>query len=479
MNDVMPGEACGVFGAFSTDQRVQEQIPHMALRALGVMQHRGQEAAGIVVSDEVSLNRHVGPGRVAEVFSDPNSLQKLGIGPVAVAHVRYGTISTQDPNEAGGPVLREGFAVAHNGHWQAEVLDELGIPRVGGTDTERATNYIMSLVTPDATMEQTLTRALNDMREGAFSLAVATPNQLFAVRDPYGFRPLTIGKLPGGYAIASESIALDANNIPVLREVSPGEMIVIDDRGLRPTQPFGDTRNLQERLCSFEFGYFAAPASLLREKEVFSYRLGLGAALAEQDKKFIAEAQPDLVIGVPDSGVPAAEGYSRVSGIPYSSGMMKNRYPGRTFIAPESSDRSSTVRTKLFVYREEVAGKSIVVIDDSIVRGTTTRELVNMLFEAGAKEVHLRSTMPMYRYGCHMGMDTSDEDKLIAARYGGNLEAINSEINATTLGFLTISAMRKVLGAHGAGLCTACMDGDYPIRIRSKAAAATPVEIAS
>jgi len=463
----MPGEACGVFGVFSSDPSVQAYLPGMAHRALGVMQHRGQEAAGIAVSDGNTLHRHVGPGRVAEVFADPESLKSLGIGPVVTAHVRYGTISTLDPNEAGGPVLRDGLAIAHNGHWQSEVFEEHGIRRDGRTDTERAADYILSLIGAGST-EEVLARALNDLREGAFSLSIATPDQLFAIRDPHGFRPLVLGKLPGGYAVASETIALDANDIPTIREIDPGEMLVIDKRGFRPVMPFGNKPKPNERLCSFELGYFSAPASRVGNIEVYSYRRALGEALAEQDRRFIAEAQPDLVIGVPDSGIPAAEGYSRASSIPYSSGMMKNRYPGRTFIAPEHSDRSSTVRTKLFAYRDEVEGKSLVIIDDSIVRGTTTRELVNMLFDAGARAVHLRSTMPMYRYGCHMGMDTSDESKLIAARYNGDINKISEEINPTSLAFLELPTMIKVLGAHGIGLCTACMDGDYPIKIRSK-----------
>lgn len=471
MFDREAGEACGVFGAFSTDPQIQKDLPYIALKGLEVMQHRGQEAAGIVVGGDDGLRRHVGPGRVSEVFSDAESLKKLGIGKIVSAHVRYGTISTRDPNEAGGPVLRDRFAVAHNGHWQDELLDELGIKRDGRTDTERAADYIASLISTAEPMENTLTRALRDLHEGAFSLVVTTRDQLFAVRDPHGFRPLVLGRFTGGYAVASETIALDVNGIPVIREIDPGEMLVIDDRGFRPAKPFSPVVEPRENLCAFELGYFSAPASRIKDREVYSYRRALGEELAIQDRDFIAQSKPDLVIGVPDSGIPAAEGYQRASGIPISSGMMKNRYPGRTFIAPGNSDRPAAVRKKLFVYREEVEGKSLVVIDDSIVRGTTTRELVNMLFEAGAREVHLRSTMPPYRHGCHMGMDTGDESKLIAARHGGNTEAIRAEINATTLDFLRLPAMVKALGSHGVGLCTACMDGDYPIKIRSKQAA--------
>lgn len=462
------GEACGVFGVFSTDERVQRIIPEMTVRALGTMQHRGQEAAGVVISNEENLFRHVGPGHVSEVFADPSSLQSLGHGPIAIGHVRYGTITTNNPNEAGGPVLREGFAVAHNGHWQSEVLEDAGIARDGRTDTERAADYILSLCSSMEPMETTLSRALCEIREGAFSLAVATPNQLFAVRDPHGFRPLVLGKLPGGYAVASETIAFGVNNIQPIREILPGEMLVIDRHGLRPTEPFGDIRDLRERLCAFEQGYFSAPASRLKDREVNTYRQDLGKALAQQDRDFILQAKPDMVIGVPDSGIPAAVGYAKETGIPYEIGMMKNRYQGRSFIANEDNDRAAIVRMKLTPYIDVVNGKSIVLIDDSIVRGTTTRELVRMMFEAGATAVHLRSTMPMYRYGCHMGMDTADESKLIAARHDGDLRKISEEINPTTLGFLKVPAMIRVLGAHGVGLCTACMDGDYPIEIRSK-----------
>jgi amidophosphoribosyltransferase len=293
--------------------------------------------------------------------------------------------------------------------------------------------------------------------QGAFSFVLADEGHVIGVRDPHGFRPLCLGRLDNGWVLASETPALDIVGAHFVRELDPGEMVIIDATGYRSVRPF-EERVVEPALCLFEFVYFARPDSRLYGRSVHQARVHMGETLAEQ-----APVDADMVMGVPESGVPAAEGFARVSGIPYGQGLVKNRYIGRSFIAPSQAMRESAVRMKLNPLRENIAGKRLVVIDDSVVRGTTQRQLVKMLREAGAVEVHLRITSPPIKWPCFYGIDTGNKGELIAAQM--DREEITRYFGADSLEYLNLDRLQEATGAVGAGFCTACFTGDYPVDV--------------
>jgi amidophosphoribosyltransferase len=457
-----PGEACGVFGVYGPAQPVS----HLTYLGLFALQHRGQEAAGMAVSDGDSITVVKEQGLVSNAFDD-RTLDAL-TGHLAIGHTRYSTTGASTWRNA-QPVYRSvgdsGFALGHNGNLtNTEALaDEVGmLPGTVTSDSDLVAELVaheMARVeerSDGRQLERALYRVLPRLA-GAFSLVLCDEAHVVGVRDPHGFRPLCLGRLDRGWVIASETPALDIIGAHFVRELDPGEMLVIDATGTRSLHPFPPAI-VEPRLCLFEFVYFARPDSRLYGRSVHTARLHMGERLAEQ-----APVEADMVMGVPESGIPAAEGYARRSGIPYGQGLVKNRYIGRTFIAPSQGMRDVGVRMKLNPLRENIAGKRLVVVDDSIVRGTTQKKLVRMLREAGAREVHLRITSPPYKWPCFYGMDTGDRGELLAAHL--TVDEIRDYVDADSLAYLTLDRLMAATGAAGAGFCTACLTGGYPVEI--------------
>jgi amidophosphoribosyltransferase len=463
-DDDSPKEACGVFGVYAPGH----SVAHLAFDGLYALQHRGQESAGMAVSDGETITVAKEMGLVVNAF-DAYKLAALQ-GHLAIGHTRYSTTGSSTWRNA-QPVYRSigehigsGFALAHNGNLTntEALVGEAGmLPGMVASDSELvaelvARAYPSSGRSDGRELEHALLSVLPRL-EGAFSFVVMDEAHLVGVRDPNGFRPLCLGKLDHGWVLASETPALDVIGAHFLREIDPGEMVVIDASGCRTTRPFPESR-IDPKLCIFEFVYFARPDSHLYGREVHGARQRMGELLAEQ-----APVVADMVMGVPDSGVPAAEGYARRSGIPFGHGLVKNRYIGRTFIAPDQALRDRGVRRKLNPLRESIAGKRLVVVDDSIVRGTTTRAMVRMLREAGAAEVHLRVSSPPYRWPCFYGMDTGTRAELLAADM--TVGEIEGYLGVDSLAYLTLDNLKRAIGAPGAGFCTACLTGDYPVEV--------------
>ncbi len=467
-----PKEACGVFGVFAPGANVS----HLTFDGLYALQHRGQESAGMAVSDgdEVMVVKDM--GLVTNVF---NEYKLAGLqGHLAIGHTRYSTTGASTWHNA-QPVYRTApaapdagrpepviFALGHNGNLtNTEVLAaEAGmLPGLVTSDSDVIAELLVRhlLVHPVDDLEASLLAVLPSL-EGAFSLVLLDNHHLMGVRDPHGFRPLCLGALDEGLVLASESPALDVTGARFVRELDPGELVVIDGGGARSERPWPEER-IDPKLCIFEFVYLARPDSRLYGQEVHSARIRMGELLAER-----APVDADMVMGVPDSGLPASEGYARRSGIPYGQGLVKNRYIGRTFIQPDPAHRAQGVRRKLNPLREAIAGRRLVVVDDSIVRGTTTRAMVRMLREAGAAEVHLRISSPPYRWPCYYGLDTGTRDELIAAAL--DVGEIRDFLGADSLAYLGLEALKKATGVPTAGFCDACLTGDYPA-----AAPAVPV----
>jgi amidophosphoribosyltransferase len=458
-------EACGVFAVYAPGK----PVAHLTYLGLYALQHRGQESAGIAVSDGHSVMVMKDMGLVATVFDD----RKLAAmpGDLAIGHTRYSTTGSSSWGNA-QPVYRGTphveFALGHNGNLvnTAELAEHAGmLPGTVTSDSDLVAELLaleLLAETPDPNAETDgLERALLKLLpklSGAFSFVLCDQKRIIGVRDPHGFRPLCLGRLDGGgWVLASETPALDVVGAPLVRELEPGEMVIIDENGPRSLRPF-DPESVEPRLCIFEFVYFARPDSTLYGQSVHRARVRMGELLAEQ-----APAVADLVMGVPESGIPAAEGFARRSGIPFGQGLVKNRYIGRTFIAPTQELRSLGVRMKLNPLRDNLEGKRVVVVDDSIVRGTTTRQMVGMLREAGAVEVHLRVSSPPYRWPCFYGMDTGTRGELLAANL--DLEEIRVYLNVDSLAYLSLDRLVDATGAHGAGFCTACLTGDYPVEV--------------
>ena len=441
---------CGIFGIFGHDEAA-----HLTYLGLHALQHRGQESAGIVSSDGNSLHSHRQMGLVADVFT-ADALSRLP-GTMAIGQVRYSTAGVSQLKNAQPLTVQYaagGLAIAHNGNLvngQA-VRDELehhGAIFQSDSDTEAIVHLIARAREPS--FEQNVVQALRKV-QGAYSLLLLTERRLIAARDSYGFRPLVLGRLKNAHVLASETTALDLIEAEMIREIEPGEMLVIDERGLRSSFPLERTRLGR---CIFEHVYFAKPDSILFGLSVYEVRKKLGMQLAHEHP-----ANADLVIAVPDSGVPAAIGYSHVSGIPYDVGLIRSHYVGRTFIEPQQSIRHFGVKLKLSAVREVLKGKRVVVVDDSIVRGTTSRKIVTMLRAAGAREVHLRISSPPTRWPCYYGIDTPSRQELIASNH--TVEEIARYITADSLAYLSIEGLGAAVGdVEAATFCNACFSGNY------------------
>src|SRR4051794_2413470 len=451
-------DACGVFGVWAPGHAAAP----LTYDGLYALQHRGQESAGMAVYDGEMITVVKDMGLVSNVFNDYN-LASLR-GDLAIGHTRYSTTGSSTWHNA-QPVVRgdvgeAGFALGHNGNLTntSELAEEAGmLPGVVSSDSDLIAELVAR--TCDET-EGDLLAAIQRVLprlQGAFSLVFMDDTHLIGVRDPNGFRPLCLGRLDGGWILASESPALDVVGAHFVRELEPGEMLVIGADGHQSLRPFPADR-IDPRLCIFEFVYMARPDSQLYAKEVHGARQRMGELLAEQ-----APVEADMVMGVPDSGVPAAEGYARRSGIPYGQGFVKNRYIGRTFILPDQRLRDQAVRRKLNPLKENVVGKRVVVVDDSIVRGTNARAMVRMLKEAGAAEVHLRISSPPLRWPCFYGMDFGTKAELVAASM--TIGEIQRYLGCDSLAYLSLDNLLAAVQAPGAGFCTACLTGEYPLEV--------------
>ncbi len=466
-------EACGVFGVYAPGR----SVAHLTFDGLYALQHRGQESAGMAVSDGEAITVLKDMGLVTTVF-DERKLSGLR-GHMAIGHTRYSTAGSSDWMNA-QPVFRgvgrAGFALGHNGNLTntAELAEVAGmLPGLVSSDSDLVAELLGQAFPPELPertraevgddLEHALVKVLPSV-EGAFSFVLLDADRLIGVRDPNGFRPLCLGRLEAtdefeqGWVLASESPALDVIGATFIRELEPGEMVVIDGKEVRSEQPFAEER-LDPKLCIFEFVYFARPDTKLYGNEVHGARRRMGQLLATQ-----APVAADLVMGVPDSGVPAAEGYALSSGIPYGQGLVKNRYIGRTFIAPTQAERANGVRRKLNPLRENITGKRLIVVDDSIVRGTTTRAMVTMLREAGAAEVHLRISSPPFRWPCYYGIDTPDRNELLASIK--TLDEIVEFLDVDSLEYLSLDHLVQAIDAPGAGFCDACLTGNYPVPVQ-------------
>jgi len=445
-------EECGVFGIFG-----HKDAANLTYLGLYALQHRGQESAGIAISDGCELSVMKDLGMVSEVF-DPETLYSLK-GDRSIGHVRYSTTGSNNVVNAQPLVItyaKGKLALAHNGNLVnaddlKRQLEASGSVFQGTTDSEVIANLIARL--GKNSIEEALVECMKRLK-GAYSLALMTENELIAVRDPNGIRPLCLGKLEGAYVIASETCALDTIGATYVRDVKAGEILVINEKGLRSIiTPPG-----KRKACVFEFIYFARPDSRIDGKSVYMVRSCFGRQLAREHP-----VKADLVMPIPDSGISAAIGYYLESGIEYGEGFMKNRYVGRTFIQPKQKDRDFGISLKLNAIREVLEGKSVVCIDDSIVRGTTMGKIVSKLKKAGAKEVHVRITSPPYKNPCFYGIDTPDGAKLIAQNL--NVEEIRQKIGADSLGYLSLDGMLECIGLPKDNFCTACFTGEYPIKV--------------
>jgi len=461
--DETPGHECGVFAVYAPNQPVS----HLTYLGLYALQHRGQESAGMAVSDGELITVVKDMGLVPNVFDD-RTLAALE-GHLAIGHTRYSTTGSSTWRNA-QPFYRNvgdhSFALAHNGNLTntAALAAEAGmLPGMVTSDSDLVAELIereLALDPEESSDHRALERALLKVLpklEGAFSFVVMDEGHVIGVRDPNGFWPLCLGKLDQGWALASESPALDIVGAHQIREVAPGEMVVIDATGVRSVDPF-PSNAIDPKLCLMEFVYFHRPDGRLYGHSVHGARVRMGEQLAAQ-----APVDADLVMGVPESGIPAAEGFARGSGIPFGYGLVKNRYIGRTFIAPNQQMRALGVRLKLNPLRDNIEGKRLVVVDDSIVRGTTTRAMVSMLREAGAVEVHLRISSPPYAWPCFYGMDTGTRGELIAASL--SVGEITDYLNVDSLAYLDLDRLKAATGAVGAGFCDACFTGTYPVEV--------------
>jgi amidophosphoribosyltransferase len=456
-----PREACGVFGVWAPG----EPVANLVFYGLYALQHRGQESAGMAVSDGHGVLVYKDMGLVSQVFDEP-TLATLQ-GHLAVGHTRYSTTGGSrwenaqpifKTNAAGG-----GIALAHNGNLTntAALAAELRGPASARARATSDTDVVAELLASEAdlSLEEAIVRTMPRL-EGAFSLLVMDERTVYGARDPHGVRPLCVGKLPGGWVIASETAALDIVGAALVREVDPGEVVAIDEQGLRSRRFAPATPHL----CVFEHVYLARADSTLAGRNVHQVRRALGAALARE-----APVDADLVIPVPDTAMSAAGGYAEASGIPYGEGLMKNRYVGRTFIQPSQTMRQLGIRIKLNPLREAIAGRRLVVVDDSIVRGNTTKAIVRMLREAGALQVHVRITSPPVRWPCFYGIDFPTRDELVASHR--LTDEVARHIGADSLGYLSLEALTEAAagppGSGQRGLCTACFTGDYPIPVDS------------
>ncbi|MEM8780914.1 MAG: amidophosphoribosyltransferase [Cyanobacteria bacterium P01_G01_bin.49] len=454
-----PEEACGVFGIYAPERQVAK-LTYFGLYAL---QHRGQESAGIATIDGDTLHLHKDMGLVSQVFKE-EILQTL-IGTLAVGHTRYSTTGSSHKANAQPAISQTrlgNLALAHNGNLVntlelRQTLEKRGCNFNTSTDSEMIAVAIAQEVNQGKDWLEAAISAFQ-LCSGAYSLAIGTPNGLMGVRDPYGIRPLVIGVLEGDpvrYVLASETCALDIIGADYLRDVEPGELVWITEEGLAS---FHWAVQPKRKLCIFEMIYFARPDSWMHDETLYSYRVRLGHQLARESC-----VKADLVMGVPDSGIPAAIGFSQVSGIPYGEGLIKNRYVGRTFIQPTQHMRESGIKMKLNPLKDVLNGKRIIMVDDSVVRGTTSRKIVKALRDAGAKEVHMRISSPPVTHPCFYGIDTDNQSQLIAATK--SVQDICQQLEVDSLAYLSWKGMLEVTGEDPNSFCSACFTGDYPIDI--------------
>lgn len=454
-------EECGVFGIYSHEET---DVAHTAYYGLFSLQHRGQESCGIVVNDDGVFRSYKDTGLVNDVFT-PEILDSFGKGRIAVGHVRYGTTGSNGRNNAQPIVvnhIKGNMALAHNGNLvnSGELRHELEL-QGSIFHTTSDTEVISYIITKERLTAPSIEEAVNramDKLKGAYSLVIMSPTKLIAVRDENGFRPLCYGKTPDGrYIVASESCALDSVGAEFIRDIRPGEIVVFGRDGVRSID--AHCNRVPCSLCVFEYIYFARPDSVIEGCSVHTARMRAGAFLALEHP-----VQADVVIGVPDSGIDAAIGYAKQSGIPYEPGFIKNKYIGRTFIAPGQQSREDKVRIKLNPIGDVVRGKRVVIIDDSIVRGTTSARIIKLLRDAGAKEIHMRVSAPPFLNPCYYGTDIDSRENLIACKY--TIPEIAKKIGVDSLGYLSVESVRQLAkGVNGTGYCTACFSGEYPTEI--------------
>ena len=446
-------EECGVVGVYG-----HPEAANLVYLGLYALQHRGQESAGIVASTHSKMHLELGMGLVADIF-DPGRLLKLP-GPLAIGHNRYSTAGKSELVNAQPCMINYAagsLALAHNGNLvnAKTIRKELGSK--GAIFQSTNDSEVIVHLMAQAKSENFVDRAAEALRQvsGAYSLVLMTENELLAARDPHGFRPLCLGKLDGAYIIASETCVMDLIEAEFIREVEPGELILINENGLQSFFPF---KKVESKYCVFEHIYFARPDSFLFGEHVYAARKEMGRAMAQE-----SPADADLIVPVPDSGVVSAMGFAEESGIPFEMGLIRNHYVGRTFIEPQSQIRNFGVKLKLNAVKNLISGKRLAIIDDSIVRGTTSRKIVKMLLEAGAKEVHLRISSPPILHSCFYGIDTPHKEELIA--HSHSLEETRKYLGADSLQYLSIKKMLEVLQNGKNKFCSACFDGNYPVPI--------------
>ena len=465
-------EECGVFGIFGHPEA-------SAMTALGLhaLQHRGQEAAGIVAWDGTDFYVHKAMGLVDATFSKDKVISKLK-GHAAIGHNRYSTTgeaSLRNVQPIYADLALGGFAVAHNGNLTnaAAIREDLvgkGSLFQSTSDTEVIV-HLMAVSLKDNAVDK-LVDAVNHIK-GAYSLVAVTDNMLIGVRDPFGIRPLVLGKLGGSYILASETCALDIIGAEFVRDINAGEMVVIDQHGLRSMSPF---RSVEKRFCIFEYVYFARPDSFMEGHSVYEMRKNIGAVLAKESPV----AGADVVVPVPDSGVPSAIGYSQASGVPFELGIIRNHYVGRTFIEPTAQIRNLGVKLKHNANRAYLKDKIVVLVDDSIVRGTTSRKIVDMVRQAGAKEVHMRISSPPTAHSCFYGIDTPSTEELMAHTH--TVDQIAAHIGVDSLAYISIDGLYQAVGETGRNnarpqYCDACFTGEYPVELVDKIAGCTSPKV--
>jgi len=448
---------CGLFGIYG-----HKNAADLAYLGLYSLQHRGQESAGIVVGDHKTLRQHKGLGLVTDVFSDPATLKDLA-GDLAVGHTRYSTTGSPLPaniqpllvNCKGGPL-----AIAHNGNLVNSNALRHNLEQEGSLFQTTVDSEVIIHLTARSQREVLLQRMIEALRQvrGAYSILAITKDKIIAVRDPHGFRPLCLGKLGDAWVVASESCALDIIGGKYCRDVEPGEIVILSEDGLSSIKPFGSHRYA---FCIFEYIYFSRPDSKVFGENVDKARRRLGRQLAVEHP-----AQADIVISVPDSSNTAALGYSESSGIKFELGLIRNHYIGRTFIEPRSEIRDIMVRIKFNPVSGLLKGKSVVVVEDSIVRGTTMRNLAGLIREVGAKEVHVRVSCPPLRFPCYYGIDFQTKDELIAS--SKTVEQIRNFLQVDSLGYLSLEAMLEAMPGTQENYCVACFTGDYPVEPEAK-----------
>jgi amidophosphoribosyltransferase len=447
-------ESCGIFGVYARGV----DVARLTFFALFALQHRGQESAGIATTDGKKINIHTSMGLVAQAFTE-EKLSQLG-GHIAIGHNRYSTTGSSYLANA-QPILVNNdsltLALGHNGNLiNAKLLrDELSHTNhtfCSSTDSEVIAHLI--LTSPEKDLVSRIRWTMRRL-QGAYSLVILTNDELIAVRDPMGVRPLCLGTIDGGWAVASESCALDHIGANFVREIEPNEIVLINDNGVKSFKEKSD----RKALCIFEYIYFARPDSFIKGKLLYPVRQAMGEILAKEHP-----VDADFVMGVPDSATAAGIGYSHASGIPYCEGLLKNRYVGRTFIQPDQRLRDLGVQLKFNPLSEIISGKRLVVIDDSIVRGTTTPRVINLLRKAGAREIHMRICAPPIRHPCFFGVDMATKWELIAAQK--TIEQIKNTIGADSLGYLSVEGLIKAVGLPRDMFCLACFTGDYPIPVQ-------------